>query len=1218
MGLPLLPSTYATPAPLRAAGRRAACLLLLAGAAWPALAQPTEATPPPRLPGVNTAPGPTAPRPLARRGRPGPAATAALPLRTALAGPVITALVPARNLHHAPGAGSVAATFSEFLSATAATQGALHVFSAQGGGHVAGTATVRGNTLAFRPSHRFRAGETVQATITTAAQAASGNLEQPQVFQFTTAVGGGSGDVSVLAASPEVSVNAKPFNLTLGDVDGDGDLDLVVPNVAINAVSIRLNSGLHSGSFVAPATHAEVSVGGAPRSVVLGDVDGDGDLDLVATQDFFGTTVSLRLNNGSGAFSAPAVGAEIGVGRKPLGAALGDVDGDGDLDLLVVNNADNTVSVRLNAGLNSGHFVAPATGAQVSVGPYPLGMTLGDVDGDGDLDLLTTVFDSGLGTTVSLRLNNGSGVFAPPATRAEITVGLGPVLVVLGDLDGDGDLDLATNNYRHHSVSIRLNAGLNSGQFVAPAANGTVSTGYSPESLALGDVNADGHLDLLTANLGGNSVSVRLNNGSGAFAPPATNAEILVQSQPAGLALGDLNGDGSLDFAATNYGSGSTSVRLNRPAPDLVVASAQNISGTYNNITIVSGGVATLSGPLAAAVSLRVEPGGTLHTACHPLTGAGSFVLEAGATLSICDPGGISSLGATGAVRLAGPRSFSPEASYVYNGVAPQTTGTGLPAQVRHLGTTNANTLALTAPVSVAQVLTVGGAGNLALNGHALTLLSSSAGTALLVNSGSGLVTGNTGVMQRYIDDQGNPAGGYHHFSAPVAGSTVADLTTPGFTPRVNSAYNSSPTPSSVRPFPTVFGYNESRLANAATGISPFDKGFESPDSLTEALVPGKGYTVHLATTTLVDFTGTFTQGVRTVGGLARSAPAPAAGPADQTGWQLLGNPYPAPLDWSTVSAANRPNLEAAVYVYQSTGPYGGVFHSFVNGTGTGTGLLAAGQAFFVRVSAAGAVGSLTLTNANRLTAFAAQPAFQSNNGNSARPQVRLRLSNDAATLADDLHVYAEAGATPAFDGPFDAHKLPNTTGLNLAALASGGEALSVQGLAALGEADVVVPLQVAGPSAGPYRLHAAQLANLPAGTRAYLRDAQTGALIDLARHPSYSFALGASGAGGRFSLLFSQRSVLGAAPAALSQQVAVYPNPARTAVWLELPAALRQQAGTVALLNPLGQLVRRFPLAATSSPAARSLSLAGIAPGLYLLSFPTAQGTVVKRLRVE
>ncbi|RZK61150.1 MAG: hypothetical protein EOO59_05765, partial [Hymenobacter sp.] len=350
-------------------------------------------------------------------------------------------------------------------------------------------------------------------------------------------------------------------------------------------------------------------------------------------------------------------------------------------------------------------------------------------------------------------------------------------------------------------------------------------------------------------------------------------------------------------------------------APSLTVSTAAAVpAGSYTNLTVASGGVATLSGATTIYGAVTVQNGGTLNTNCQALTGPGTFTLQTGGTLGICDAAGIAVTGSTGAVQVAGTRSFSADASYVYNGTAAQSTGNALPGLVRSLTTTNASDVTLSAPVRVAQTLTVGAAGNLQLNGQALTLLSTSGSTALVVNAGTGAVLGSTATVQRALDGSCYSGLGYRHYSAPVSGSTVGDLATGGFTPVVNAAYNASATPGAVTPFPTVFGYEQSLLSTSASNYSAFDKGFYSPGALSDQLAVGRGYAVQLDAARLVDFTGQLNTGTKPLT-LSRNTDATAA----DAGWALVGNPYPAPLDWSQVAPADRAGLDGSIYVVQSS-----------------------------------------------------------------------------------------------------------------------------------------------------------------------------------------------------------------------------------------------------------------------------------------------------------
>ncbi|MBH8570009.1 T9SS type A sorting domain-containing protein [Microvirga sp. STS02] len=501
--------------------------------------------------------------------------------------------------------------------------------------------------------------------------------------------------------------------------------------------------------------------------------------------------------------------------------------------------------------------------------------------------------------------------------------------------------------------------------------------------------------------------------------------------------------------------------------------------------------------------------------------------------------------------------------------------------------------------------------GNLTTNGQALTLLSSvSNGVAtdgLVVNSG-GAVLG-TVTVQRAIDPSMNTGLGYRQYAAPVSNTTVADLATTAsggsFAPVVNPAYNSAAAPGSVRPFPTVFGYDDSRLA-LTNNMSSFDKGWFSPAALTDALAVGRGYTVNIGAGELVDFQGTLTDGDQLL-----SLPSNRANYPDG-GWQLLGNPYPAPLDYSRVAPADRPGLEDAIYVFGSSAQYAGQYRSYVNNVGNP--VLPVGQAFFARVAAGQSSASLTFRNGQRLTAPSAT-TFQRATAET-RPLAQLTLQGVGRPLVDETTLYFENGATSGFDAAYDAGKLSNPSGLNLST-GLAGHNLSINGQPILGTAQRVVPLAVGVPQAGTYTLTATQLLNLST-TAVYLRDVQLGTLTDLTQQPIYQFTVTNAAALNttRFELVFAARSALAVASAALAQQVALYPNPAKNQVAIELPFSLSHQPVTAALVDALGRTMQQRVLPA--GLAAHVLPLPNVAPGIYSLRLTTEMGMVVKKLIVE
>lgn len=448
------------------------------------------------------------------------------------------ALAPAANARAASRSAPVVVPFSQVVSP--ATAGTIRLFSAQYQGRRAVTASVNGSTVTLTPtvatgSAAFCPGETVQVTVPATVQSLGGTAAMPYVYYFTTAATGGSGSFS---GGSDLSVSNQISSLTLGDVDGDGDLDALIGNAAGNTINVCLNNG--RGTFSSGATP---SVSYDPRSVAVGDVDGDGDLDLVTVHPGYNGLVGVRLNNGSGSFSG---GTDLPGFYRPSNVVLGDVDGDGDLDLVVTNLGDNSVAIQLNSG--SGTF---SGGSVLAVGSRPDSVALGDVDGDGDLDIV--VANNDVSGTVSLGLNAGNGTFR---RGTDLPAGSNPSSVTLGNVDGDGDLDLVVADSGYNAIHIRLNNG--SGLF---AGGSDLTVGVQPTSVTLGDVDGDGDLDLVAVNSAGSPrTSVGLNDGSGTFSRGATPPSGLAAQ---GVALGDVDGDGDLDFVTLDPISRSLTVRLN-------------------------------------------------------------------------------------------------------------------------------------------------------------------------------------------------------------------------------------------------------------------------------------------------------------------------------------------------------------------------------------------------------------------------------------------------------------------------------------------------------------------------------------------------------------------------------------------------------------------------------------------------------------------------------
>jgi hypothetical protein len=351
-----------------------------------------------------------------------------------------------------------------------------------------------------------------------------------------------------LASFSTASALSGVTSVAVGDFNGDGNLDLAVANTYSGTVSILLGDG--AGNFL-PAATPTVRVGYYPNSIAVGDFNNDGNLDL-AVANYASGTVSILLGDGTGNFTA---GATPAVGNSPYSIAAGDFLGNGNLDLAVANSGDGTVSILLGDG--TGNFTVAAT---VTVGSSPHSVVAGDFLGNGNLDL--AVANSGDGT-VSILKGDGTGNFTG-LPNSPVTVERTPNSVAVGDFNGDGVLDLAVANEcgddprcaSPGSVSILLGDG--AGNFSA-AATSPVPVGVNPWSVAVGDFNSDGNLDLAVANFTNGTVSVLLGDGAGNFST-ATALPVSVGVKPESVAVGDFNGDGNPDMAVANYTDGTVSV----------------------------------------------------------------------------------------------------------------------------------------------------------------------------------------------------------------------------------------------------------------------------------------------------------------------------------------------------------------------------------------------------------------------------------------------------------------------------------------------------------------------------------------------------------------------------------------------------------------------------------------------------------------------------------
>jgi hypothetical protein len=400
-------------------------------------------------------------------------------------------------------------------------------------------------TITLDPIGEFKYNELITVIVKKGIKSTSGDtLRQTYIWAFTVGVKGGTGN---FVEKTRIGVGSNPYGVSLGDIDGDGDLDIAVTNPYPDNISILINNG--SGSFT---IKGNVYVGVDPYGISFGDIDGDGDLDI-AVANLSSYNVSILTNDGSGNFTLKG---NVGVGSGPYSLSFGDIDGDGDIDIAVTNYYSHNVSILANDG--SGNFTLKGN---VGVGSYPWGISFGDIDGDGDIDIAVTNYYS---HNVSILANDGSGNFT---LRGNVGVGSYPWGISFGDIDGDGDLDIAVANRYSYNVSILTNDG--SGNFTL---RGNVGVGSDPWDISLGDIDGDGDIDIAVANNGSSNVSILANDGSGNF---TLRRNVGVGSYPWGISFGDIDGDGDIDIAVTNSGSNNISILKNRnSSADITLSSS--------------------------------------------------------------------------------------------------------------------------------------------------------------------------------------------------------------------------------------------------------------------------------------------------------------------------------------------------------------------------------------------------------------------------------------------------------------------------------------------------------------------------------------------------------------------------------------------------------------------------------------------------------------------
>ncbi|CAF1540953.1 unnamed protein product [Rotaria sp. Silwood1] len=285
------------------------------------------------------------------------------------------------------------------------------------------------------------------------------------------------------------------------------------------------------------------STGAAPKSVAVGDFNNDSQLDIVVVNQN-DNTVSVLLGYGNGSFANQAT---YSTGSHPQFVAVGDFNNDTLLDIIVINWDDNTMSVLL--GYGNGIFTNQMI---YSTGTSPSSVAVGDFNNDTRLDIVVTNQN---GDSVSVYLGYPNEGFLK---QMRLITGNGsrPKSFAIGDFNNDNGMDIAVANSGNNNIDVFLR--YDNGSFSNQMA---YSTDSSPWSVAVGDFNNDTILDIVVANLGSDNVGVFLGRDNGSLSNQKTFS-VGFNTQPNAVAVGDLNNDALVDIIVANYGTNNIGVLL--------------------------------------------------------------------------------------------------------------------------------------------------------------------------------------------------------------------------------------------------------------------------------------------------------------------------------------------------------------------------------------------------------------------------------------------------------------------------------------------------------------------------------------------------------------------------------------------------------------------------------------------------------------------------------
>lgn len=468
----------------------------------------------------------------------------------------------------------------------------------------------------------------------------------------TTFLDPGQFTASSFASTANFPTDYSPQSIVCMDFDGDGSPDIAVANTGGPSVSVYRNtSTIGTPSFTTQYdTVQDLSYG--PFGIAAGDLDGDGKPDLVMANNYSNFLRVFQNTSTVGQISMKELPA-LTQGNTGSWVAIGDCNGDGKPEILCVNQNDDDVVLYTNTS-TVGTISFGVHDTLLAADPaLPWSVAIADIDGDGMPDIIMSDWNTSL---VSVFRNTGTRggplSFSPEVPFA---VGQNPMGVAVGDLDGDGLPEVITTNATDNTVSILHNTSTIGN--ISMVRGTDLPTGNWPTAVAVGDLDGDGHPDLAISNYGDNTASVLRNTSTPGTISMAARVDYAVDYAPWDIAIADMDGNGMPDIITPNSNNQDFSVLINQsPTSPAIASFAPNTGSSGTQVTITG-----INFTGATSVSFGGVPAASFNVVSSTSITA---VVAGGATgnVSVVTPNGAASLGTFtyGAVPLPVITSFTP------------------------------------------------------------------------------------------------------------------------------------------------------------------------------------------------------------------------------------------------------------------------------------------------------------------------------------------------------------------------------------------------------------------------------------------------------------------------------------------------------------------------------------------------------------------------------